>query len=246
MYSTLVKGYCLSGDVDRGFQVLQEMKKDGKYAADEILYNSLLDGCAKQHRVEQAIQLLDEMRTNGVSPSNDTLSILVKLLGRARRLNQAFAIIDDLCTTHGFRANIHVYTCLVQACIQNRKLDRAFATHDAMINDAGCQPDQKFYSVLARGCLQVGAIDKVDAVVRCAHHLPGHSMAISSGAPCGVETKVLEEIVVRLNGAGHTDKAIAAALLAEIRKHGHAGVQDNVYAQVAQQAASNERRPWAR
>jgi len=61
-YSTLVKGYCLSGDVDRGFQVLQEMKKDGTYGADEILYNSLLDGCAKQHRVEQAIQLLDEMR----------------------------------------------------------------------------------------------------------------------------------------------------------------------------------------
>jgi len=245
-YSTLVKGYCHSGDVDRAFQVLEEMKQDGKYAADEILYNSLLDGCAKQHRVEEAIQLLDDMRSNGVSPSNYTLSILVKLLGRARRLNQAFAIIDDLCTSHGFRANIHVYTCLVQACIQNRKLDRALATHDTMINDAGCQPDQKFYSALARGCLQVGAIDKVDAVVRCAYHLPRHGMAMSRGAPCGVEPKVLEEIVVRLNGGGHTDKEIAAALLAEIRKHGHAGVQDNVYAQVAQHAASNERRPWAR
>jgi len=242
-YSTLVKGYCLSGDVDRAFQVLQEMKQDGKYAADEILYNSLLDGCAKQHRVEEAIQLLDEMRTNGVSPSNYTLSILVKLLGRARRLNEAFAIIDDLCASHGFRANIHVYTCLAQACIQNRKLDRALATHNTMITDAGCQPDQKFYSVLARGCLQVGAIDKVDAVVRCAHHLPGHNMAISRGAPCGVETKVLEEIIVKLNSAGHTDKAMAAALLADLRKHGHAGVQDNVYARVAKDAASIERKP---
>jgi len=242
-YSTLVKGYCLSGDVDRAFQVLQEMKKDGKYAADEILYNSLLDGCAKQHRVEEAIQLLDEMRTNGVSPSNYTLSILVKLLGRARRLNEAFAIIDDLCATHGFRPNIHVYTCLAQACIQNRKLDRALATHDTMINDAGCQPDQKFYSALARGCLQVGAIDKVDAVVRCAFHLPGHSMVTSRGVPCGVENKVLEEIVVKLNSAGHTDKTMAAALLTDLRKHGHAGVQDNIYARVAKDAASNERRP---
>jgi pentatricopeptide repeat protein len=241
-YSTLVKGYCLSGDVDRGFQVLQEMSKDGKYAADEILYNSLLDGCAKQHRVEQAIQLLDEMRTNGVSPSNYTLSILVKLLGRARRLNEAFAIIDDLCTTHGFRANIHVYTCLVQACIQNRKLDRALATHDTMISDAGCQPDQKFYSALARGCLQVGATDKVDAVVRCAHHLPGHNMVASRGAPCGVEPKVLEEIIVKLNSAGHTDKAMAASLLSDLRKHGHSGVQDNVYARVAKDAAFTQRR----
>jgi len=245
-YSTLVKGYCLSGDVDRAFQVLQEMKQDGKHTADEIMYNSLLDGCAKQHRVEEAIQLLDDMRSNGVSPSNYTLSILVKLLGRARRLNEAFTIIDDLCNSHGFRANIHVYTCLAQACIQNAKLDRALATHDTMINEAGCQPDQKFYSVLARGCLQLGAIDKVGSVVRCAHHLPGHDMAISRGAPLGVEPKLLEEIIVKLNSGGHMDKEIAAALLADLRKHGHAGVQDNVYAQVAKDAASNEQRRPAR
>jgi len=241
-YSTIVKGYCLSGDVDRAFEVLQEMKQDGKYAADEILYNSLLDGCAKQHRVEQAIQLLDDMRANGVSPSNYTLSILVKLLGRARRLNEAFSIIDDLCATHGFRPNIHVYTCLVQACIQNGKLQRAMETYDTMINDAGCQPDQKFFSALARGCMQAGAIDKVDAVVRCAHQLSGHSMAIARGSPCGMESKVLEELVVRMNSGGRQDKELAAALLADLRQNGHAGVQDNVYAQVAQDAASHGRR----
>merc|ERR1719472_145486 len=88
-YSTLVKGYCFAGDVDRAFKVLAEMKADGKFSPDEILYNSLLDGCAKQGRVEEALQLLDDMRTNGCVPSNYTLSILVKLLGRTRRLDGA-------------------------------------------------------------------------------------------------------------------------------------------------------------
>merc|ERR1719213_37554 len=97
-YSTIVKGYCLSGDVDRAFQVLEEMKRDGRFVPDQILYNSLLDGCAKEHRVDEALQLLEEMRKNGVTPSNFTLSILVKLMGRSRRLNQAFAIIDELCS----------------------------------------------------------------------------------------------------------------------------------------------------
>jgi pentatricopeptide repeat protein len=49
-YSTLVKGFCLDGDVDRAFGVFEEMKSDGKFAPDEIMYNSLLDGCAKLHR----------------------------------------------------------------------------------------------------------------------------------------------------------------------------------------------------
>merc|ERR1719310_2270930 len=94
-YSTIVKGYCLSGDVDRAFEVLEEMKRDSKFAPDEILYNSLLDGCAKQHRVEEAIRLLEDITTSGSAPSNYTLSILVKLLGRARRLSQAFTMIDE-------------------------------------------------------------------------------------------------------------------------------------------------------
>merc|ERR1719478_807462 len=132
-YSTLVKGYCHSGDVDRGFEVLKEMQNDGKYAADEILYNSLLDGCAKQHRVEEALSLLQNMRQQSVTPSNYTLSIAVKLFGRPRRLNQAFAVVEELCREHGFRANVHVYTCLAQACFQNRQVDRAIEVHNTMV-----------------------------------------------------------------------------------------------------------------
>merc|ERR1719387_3240753 len=99
--------------------------------------------------------LMEDMRGAGVTPSNYTLSIIVKLLGRARRLNQAFTIVDSLSSMNGFRANVHVYTCLMQACFQNRKVDQALNVNDAMISE-GCQPDQKFYSAMARGCAQAG------------------------------------------------------------------------------------------
>merc|ERR1719463_260892 len=95
-YSTLVKGYCHAGDVDKAFKVLDEMKSDGKLSPDEILYNSLLDGCAKQCRVDDAVRLLEDMRDCGVVPSNFTLSIMVKLMGRARRLDEAFQLVDEL------------------------------------------------------------------------------------------------------------------------------------------------------
>merc|ERR1719214_259383 len=119
-YSTLVKGYCNAGDVDKAFKVLAEMKSDGKLAPDEILYNSLLDGCAKQNRVDDAVRLLKDMSDSGVVPSNFTLSIMVKLMGRAKRLGEAFQLVDDLAAMSGVRPNVHVYTCLVQACVQNR------------------------------------------------------------------------------------------------------------------------------
>merc|ERR1719146_376084 len=206
-YSTIVKGYCQAGDVDRAFQVLEEMKRDSKFAPDEILYNSLLDGCAKQHRVDEALRLLEDMKASGTAPSNYTLSILVKLMGRSRRLNQAFSLIEDLCTRHGFRPNIQVYTCLIQACIHNRQVDRSLQLHDTMIEEAGCQPDEKLYSVLARGCLQAGFLEKAAKVVRVAYQLPGHGMATSKwGNPAGVESKLLEEVVSTLSAGSKAEK----------------------------------------
>jgi len=239
-YSTIVKGYCQSGDVDRAFQVLEEMKRDGKFAPDEILYNSLLDGCAKQHRVDEALRVLADMNKGGTPPSNYTLSILVKLMGRARRLDEAFSMMEDLCRQHGFRPNIQVYTCLITACIHNRRIDRAMQLHDTMIEEAGCQPDEKLYSVLARGCLQAGFSQKAARVIRAAYQLPGHDMAIPKhGHPSGVEAKLLEEVVSTLSNGNKAEKECANELVLHLKEYrGITAVQNSVYARVAQQAAS--------
>ena len=44
-YSTMLKGYCQAGEVDVGFQILEKMQKEARLRPDEIMFNSLLDGC---------------------------------------------------------------------------------------------------------------------------------------------------------------------------------------------------------
>eukprot|EP00445_Apocalathium_hangoei_P041727 CAMPEP_0203978424 /NCGR_PEP_ID=MMETSP0359-20131031/102110_1 /ASSEMBLY_ACC=CAM_ASM_000338 /TAXON_ID=268821 /ORGANISM="Scrippsiella Hangoei, Strain SHTV-5" /LENGTH=1051 /DNA_ID=CAMNT_0050916635 /DNA_START=126 /DNA_END=3279 /DNA_ORIENTATION=- len=220
-YSTIIKGYCVEGDVDRAFHVLAEMKKDGKFQPDEIMYNSILDGCAKQHRVDEALKVLDEMKTSGIAASNYTLSILVKVLGHARRLPQAFEMVESLSSQNGFRPNVQVYTCLVQACVHNRQLEKALSLHDTMVADAGCVVDDKFYAVLARGCLQMRQPLKALEVVRVAYQLPGHGMAASArrdGRVVGVEAKALEEIAAKLQAGGREEQEAWAKLSGELEK----------------------------
>lgn len=197
-YSTMVKGFCAAGDVDRGMKLLHEMKDEGKLIPDEVMFNSLLDGCARQHRLDDATKLLEDMKQAGVSPSNYTLSIMVKLLGRGRRLNQAFSMVKSVCQEHGFRANVQVYTCLIQACFHNRQTAKALALHDQVVQE-GCAFDQKAYVVLARGCLMAGAADKAAAVIRCAHHVPGHGLQQCQGRAPGVDARCLEEVLVKLS-----------------------------------------------
>merc|ERR1719398_631267 len=230
-YSTLVKGYCQSGDIDKGYQVLNEMVANGVHEPDEILYNSLLDGCAKQHRVDDALKLVEDMHKHNVRPSNFTLSILVKLLGRSRRLNQAFSMVEETCKRFDLQANIHVYTCLLFACFQNRQMPRALQLHDSMITEAGVEPDERTYAVLARGCLTAGSCEKAANVVRAAYRLNPQGLVMPHRAP-GVEVRALEEVMNALSASPNAEK-LAVTLLADLKAIG-VHVEPSVYSRAVE------------
>merc|ERR1719359_2372472 len=105
-YSTMLKGHCQNGDIQTGFLILEQMKKDAHLKPDEIMYNSLLDGCAQNNLVDEGLRLLEEMQSEGVPPSNFTLSILVKLMNRARRLDRAFALVEEITKKYNFWPNV--------------------------------------------------------------------------------------------------------------------------------------------
>jgi len=240
-YSTLVKGHCLSGNVDCAFEVLAQMLKEN-LKPDEILYNCLLDGCAKEHRLEDALKLYEDMKEDRVSPSNFTLCTLVKLLGRSRRLQQAFGMVEELSSNGGLKPNIQVYTCLIQACIHNRQLQRALDLHDEVIA-ANCEPDQKTYTVLARGCVQGGSLVKAVEMVRCAYRIGGHGFKQPSKS-YGVEARVLEELIMKLNQGSPTEAELGRSLLADLKQQRGLNMQDNVYSQVVRDAARGSDRQW--
>ncbi|CAJ1378370.1 unnamed protein product, partial [Effrenium voratum] len=211
-YSTIIKGYCLTGDVDRAFSVLEEMKRDGHFTPDEIMYNSILDGCTKQRNVSEALRVLEEMKSSGIRPSNYTLSILVKLLGNARRLGQAMQMVEDLSTQNGLKPNIQVYTCLIHACFQNRRFERALGVYETMIKE-GCHADEKFYAVLVRGCLQLHQPLKAIEVVKAAYKL-------DSSLPHGPRVVGVEGLDDLLNKIAKEEQDAAEALRSELQKRG--------------------------
>merc|ERR1719331_2512555 len=78
-YSAILKGYCQENRLDEAFKLVEDMMKTTSFKPDEIMYNTLLDGCARQGLFDRGMQVLREMESVGVSPTNYTLSVLVKL-----------------------------------------------------------------------------------------------------------------------------------------------------------------------
>jgi len=210
-YSTVVKGFCNSGCLDRALETVKEMQVSGKHQPDEVMYNSLLDGCAREHRPDDALKLLAEMKKGGVPPSNFTLSMLVKLMGRCKRLNQAFTLIDEISREYGLKVNIQVYTCLIQACFNNRQAFKAVAVHDQIIKE-GLMPDEMTYNSLVSGCLKAGLPDKAVQLAKYAH---GIGLPKGKWAPPGIGDRCLSDLVSALGGAGSKEAKELKAEFAE-------------------------------
>ena len=74
----MIKGYCREKNLEQALITLQEMEQKG-IKADEVLYNSLLDGCCKSRQIDLALKVFDNMTILNIKPSNVTYSILIKI-----------------------------------------------------------------------------------------------------------------------------------------------------------------------
>jgi pentatricopeptide repeat protein len=217
-FSTTMKGHCQAGDIQTALNLMEEMQHETDLKPDEIMYNSILDGCAQHSLVDEGLRLLNEMQSKGVNPSNFTLSVLVKLLSRARKpLDQSFNLVRDLSHKYGFKPNVHVYTNLIQACTSSRQLPRAIETLETMVSEH-VQPDSRTYTILVRACVSQNKMEQAAAVLRSALGLPGALPALASAprAICwNLDNSLVNETLVSLATRGFA-QTLASPLLADL------------------------------
>mmetsp|Transcript_7596 Transcript_7596/g.21597 ORF Transcript_7596/g.21597 Transcript_7596/m.21597 type:complete len:550 (+) Transcript_7596:3-1652(+) len=162
-YSTLAKGYCARGELDEAMRLFSSMLRSG-LTADVVLFNTLLDGCTNHGRFELADKLLEDMAESGVEPSNFTLSIIVKLWGKRRRLDEAFAAVR---ARHGQRRpclDPQVGACLISACFHNNSISRAMEAVVEIKTWPGCSDlDGSIYSALVTGLVRHGDLRRAVA-----------------------------------------------------------------------------------
>jgi len=165
-YSTLIKGYCVRGELDQAMELFTCMRRKG-IQPDAIVFNSLLDGCAKKQMPVLCEQVVHDMEEAGVTPSNYSASILIKLYGRCRDLDAAFRVINEMPRKYGFRPNAAVYTCLMSTCIASNRMDLAMDLRRRMIEE-GTHLDEKTYSTLLRGALRTGSMEHCALLIHAA------------------------------------------------------------------------------
>merc|ERR1719163_2067479 len=80
-HSTVVKGFCVRGDLDKAFEILRSLHK-ANIVHDAVICNTILDGANRHNRSDIAEKVFQDMEARGIAPSSYTLGILVKMHGR--------------------------------------------------------------------------------------------------------------------------------------------------------------------
>lgn len=241
-YSAICKGYCQENKLDEAFELKKGMVQTTKFKPDEIMYNTLLDGCARQGLYDRGMTVLAEMMADNINPSNFTLSLLVKLCSRSKRLDRAFTIVNELSVEYKFKPNIHVYGNLIQACIQQKDLNRAFEVMESFLN-AGVRPDLRSYSLLLRACLVAKEAPQAAGLMRAAVGLRGvhprlmgyaqHTLQPQGGLPQALISEVIEGIA----GSPCHEEMLALSLLKDLRTKPHVKVDPRLQMRLATRAA---------
>jgi len=244
-YSTMLKGYCQMGEIQKGFAIFDQMKQEISQKPDEIMYNSLLDGCAQMNLVEEGLSLVQQMEREGVAPSNFTLSLVVKLMSRARKLDRAFSLVEEISGRHRLRLNVHVYTNLMQACVSNRQTQRAMSTFEEMLR-MGVRPEGRTYAVLVRASLAVRDHNQAVGLLRTALGLRS-TLPVAEKSKvsmtCNIDSSLLNEALHVIADKGLAQE-LGVPLIADIRRsaphvHLDATIQRKVMAAGVEQETGN-------
>lgn len=99
-FSTLIKGYCQSGEIDKALSFAESLRARG-LSCDELVYNTLMDGCVKVGDLTTGIGLFEEMVQLGLRPSAITSSILGRLYQRAGYEDCANEKVNELYMQFG-------------------------------------------------------------------------------------------------------------------------------------------------
>lgn len=211
-FSAMICGHCSAGNVDKAMQYFRMLRERG-IVPTAPLFDAILDGCAWMNMPALMEQVLADMEATGIRPSTTTLSILMRIHGANRDIEQAVALFDELPKKHGLKLDGHAYGTLISVCLKNDIYDMAWNAFERM-SAAGLMAHARIYESLIAACLRRGLLDHavqvVDVALGMSKQPDGEPMLAASRLR--LQTKTLEDIL-RLIGKRRQSARLGAPMI---------------------------------
>jgi len=212
IFSAMICGHCSAGNVDKAMDYFHLLRERG-IVPTAPLFDAILDGCALMNMPALVEQVLAEMDAAGIRPSTTTLSILMRLHGMNREIEQALALFEELPKKHGLKLDGHAYGTLISVCLKNDVYEMAWDAFERM-SAASLMAHARIYESLIAACLRRGHLHNAVRVVDEALGISKHQTleAVLVLPRLRLQSKTLED-VLRLIGRRGQSASLGAPMV---------------------------------
>ena len=119
IYTTLMKGYMMSGRVTDTVRMLEAMRRQDDSAShpDHVTYTTVVSAMVKAGLMDRARQVLAEMTRIGVPANRITYNILLKGYCEQLKIDKAKELLRDMADDSGIEPDVVSYNILIDGCI---------------------------------------------------------------------------------------------------------------------------------
>jgi pentatricopeptide repeat protein len=146
-FSTLIKGYIYQKDLRKPLKILSIMERLN-IKPDEVLLNSLLDGCDKMNNYKAGVEIFRQVR-KFIYPSLMSFSIMMKIYGKLGNYEESKNLINEL-RKNDEKISLIIYTCYMRTCFNDKRAEEAMEIFKE-ITSKKIEPDHVTFKTLVIG-----------------------------------------------------------------------------------------------
>ncbi|XP_026399112.1 pentatricopeptide repeat-containing protein At5g12100, mitochondrial-like [Papaver somniferum] len=106
-YNTLIDGYCKAGDLNKAFEIREQMVCSG-FVPDLLAFNTFLSGLCRVNQLKEVRELLNEMKMYGFVPDGFTSSSLIEAFSKLGDSDGLLAVFEAMLRGG---VQLNAYTC---------------------------------------------------------------------------------------------------------------------------------------
>uniref|UniRef100_A0ACD6A6F9 Uncharacterized protein n=2 Tax=Avena sativa TaxID=4498 RepID=A0ACD6A6F9_AVESA len=154
-WNAIISGYAVHGHAAHARELFDRMNKSS-IKANDITFVALLSVYGSTGLVSEGLSLFDSMKLDhGIKPSMEHYTCIVRLLGRAGRLNDALNFIGDIPSA----PSAMVWRALLSSCIVHKNVDLGRFSAEKVLE---VEPqDETTYVLLSNMYSAAGSLDEV-------------------------------------------------------------------------------------
>ena len=164
IYNCLLDACINAGDLNKAYQLLEEMKATPTIQLDEITYNTLIKGCGRKKRLNDAITLFEEMKSMGITPNRISFNSLLDSCVKCNKMNIAWKYYEEMTKVFKITPDNFTYSILVNGIKTNHsnrdELLRAIQLLEEIQEDGSFKADEILYNSLIDACVKFNEIGK--------------------------------------------------------------------------------------